>query len=138
MNGRAEITMEEVVFVLLNLVFFSMLFLFVYNLSTGAFVLDKLYAKELALIVNSANPGTQIKLDVSDAYILAEENKIPAESIFNFDDDHVLIKLSDSRVFSYPYFNDISIEKEFVYEGFEDEVNGNDKVFLVLNFGDEE
>src|SRR3989344_5905796 len=96
MNKRGNVPLEEVIFVLVNLVFFSMLFFFVYNTSHSIFLTERLYAKEIALSIDSAKPGTQINIDINDA--------------FYFKDNLVSVKVSQGEGYSYYYFTDYNID----------------------------
>ena len=90
MNKRGNVPLEEVIFVLVNLVFFSMLFFFVYNTSHSIFLTERLYAKEIALSIDSAKPGTQINIDISDLYKVASKNNFDINNAFYFKDNKII------------------------------------------------
>jgi len=76
MNKRGdEIVMEQAIFIILNLIFFLTLLYFVYNSSSGSFVNEQYYAKQIALMIDEAKPGTVISIDVTDGYNLVKKNK---------------------------------------------------------------
>ena len=110
MNKRGNVPLEEVIFVLVNLVFFSMLFFFVYNTSHSIFLTERLYAKEIALSIDSAKPGTQINIDISDLYKVASKNNFDINNAFYFKDNLVSVKVSQGEGYSYYYFTDYNID----------------------------
>ena len=110
MNKRGNVPLEEVIFVLVNLVFFSMLFIFVYNTSHSVFLTERLYAKEIALSIDSAKPGTQINIDISDLYKVASKNNFDINNAFYFKDNLVSVKVSQGEGYSYYYFADYNID----------------------------
>ncbi|OIO40961.1 hypothetical protein AUJ62_03545 [Candidatus Pacearchaeota archaeon CG1_02_32_21] len=110
LNKKGNIPLEEVIFVLLNIMFFSMLFVFVYNTSHGVFLSEKLYAKKIALAIDSAKPGTQISVDISELYGIAQENEFDISDSFYFKDNQVNVKLSKEDGYSYNYFTNYQVE----------------------------
>jgi hypothetical protein len=110
LNKKGNIPLEEVIFVLLNIMFFSMLFIFVYNTSHGVFLSEKLYAKKIALAIDSAKPGTQISIDISELYEIAQENEFDISDSFYFKDNQVSVKLSKEDGYSYNYFTNYQVE----------------------------
>ena len=110
LNKKGNIPLKEVIFVLLNIMFFSMLFVFVYNTSHGVFLSEKLYAKKIALAIDSAKPGTQISVDISELYGIAQENEFDISDSFYFKDNQVNVKLSKEDGYSYNYFTNYQVE----------------------------
>jgi len=112
MNKKGGIiVLEEVVFIVLNLVFFGIFLLFVINASSNAFVLEQFYAKQIALLIDASRPGTIVSLDISDAYNLAEKNDIGPDRMVSTQDGHVIVQLSNSRAYKFPFFSDVVVEK---------------------------
>jgi len=64
---KANILTENIIFIILNLLFLSILILFVFSKSGGAAVLEEKYSKQIALILDSAKPGMTIRLNMDDA-----------------------------------------------------------------------
>ncbi|MEA3329163.1 MAG: hypothetical protein U9Q06_00275 [Nanoarchaeota archaeon] len=122
-NKKADMPLEEVTFIILNLVFFGILIFFVVNGSSGAFVMEQFYAKQIGTVLNGARPGTVIKIDVSDACELAEKNNVQLENVF-WSDNYFHVKLSGSKNYRFPLFNDVDVDESL-------EIN-NGKVNLVL------
>lgn len=111
MDKRAEHNLlEELVFVALNIVFFAMMLIFISRVGAGAFVTEQFYAKQIALLVDTAKPGTIIFLDVTDAYKLAEKNNFNKNSIVKVNGNKIIVKLSNFREYSFDFFNNVDIE----------------------------
>ena len=121
--------LEEIVFIVLNVVFFGIFFLFVVNSSSGAFVLEQLYAKQIALLIDNSEPGTIIKVDISDAYEIAKENNVPKEQMFRFDKNLISVRL-DSDAYRFGFFRDLSVITGVESDG--------DKTLLVMDIKDGE
>jgi len=112
MNKKAEeVLFEQIIFIVLNVVFFLILLAFVFNSASGAFVTEQFYAKQIALLIDAAEPGTMISLEITDAYNIAKNNNLDAQNIINIKDNNVIVKLSSSRIYAFKFFNDVNIEK---------------------------
>ena len=130
MNKKGGIiVLEEVIFILLNLMFFAIFLFFVINSSSGAFVLEQFYAKQIALLIDTSKPGTIISLDITDAYNLAEKNNVDSNKIVSTQDGHVIVQLSRSRTYKFPFFSDVIVEKP-VYS------IGDGRIFLNLQISE--
>ena len=68
MKKRGQILAENVIFIVLNLIFLAILVLFIYSKSGSEAILEEKYAKQIALIIDSAKPGMNISLNMEDAY----------------------------------------------------------------------
>lgn len=131
MENNTEDLTEQIIFILLNLVFFAMLIYFVINSSSGAFVSEQFYAKRIGLLIDSAKPGTAISLDVTDAYNIAKKNELNVNSVFRIDKDKIIVQLSSSRVYAYQFFNNVDVEiPESAYSSYQ--LNGEKKMMLNL------
>ncbi|MBS3071023.1 hypothetical protein J4407_01845 [Candidatus Pacearchaeota archaeon] len=106
MEKKGQILAENIIFIVLNLIFISMLMLFVFSKAGGEAVLEEKYSKQIALIVDSAKPGMQIFLDMEDAIKKAEGNGINGEIVF-IEGNLVTVKLRDKGQYSYSFFNDV-------------------------------
>tara|TARA_Y100000310_G_scaffold138173_1_gene137066 strand:- start:1854 stop:2336 length:483 start_codon:yes stop_codon:yes gene_type:complete len=70
-----EILHGAIIFIILNIVFFASLFIFVGVKSTGSGTYEQIYAKQIALLIDQAKPGTEIDIDISRLYTIADKNK---------------------------------------------------------------
>jgi len=109
MKKRGTILVENVIFIVLNLVFLSILILFINMQGSGAVLLEQSYAKNIALLIDSAQPVTDLKLNMRDAFALAEKNGINPEDIVKIDENVVIVKLSSQGGYKYSFFNDVDV-----------------------------
>jgi hypothetical protein len=107
MKKRGTILIENIIFIVLNLIFLTILVLFLARQGEGAIVLEENYAKEIAMIVNSAKPIMTLRLDMEDAKELAEENGIDFKNIVKINGNIVTVKLSKDSGYSYSFFNNV-------------------------------
>lgn len=108
------ITFETTIFLVLNLVFILLLLMFVYGAGRGAFVYERVYAKQIALILNNAEPGMVISLDMEKVVEIAEKNRKEKDKIFEIDRERneVKVSLSSRGGHSFQYFSDYDISGE--------------------------
>jgi hypothetical protein len=107
-KNKNGVVMGAVLFILLNIMFFSMALLFVRDRTGGDEVKEKILAKEIALFINSAEPETLILFDIQEYRDIASENRIPDERMIKIEDGKVIVALKGTE-FSYPYFSDYKI-----------------------------
>lgn len=107
MNKKGVILMENVIFIVLNLLFISILALFIYKQGNGAVVLEQSYAKNIALLIDSAKPVSELRLDMEDAMDLAEKNGVNREEIVKIEGNIVIVKLNKDSGYQYSFFNDV-------------------------------
>ncbi len=110
MNKRGELLVENIIFIVLNLVFLTILLLFVLKQGSGAIVLEQSYAKHIAMLIDAGQPEIVIKLDMKSARKLAEKNGLDftaENNVVKVGDGLVTIRLSEKGGYSYSYFNDV-------------------------------
>ncbi len=107
----ASPVIENIIFIVLNIMFFSMMIIFVARAASSAAVLEQAYAKEAALIIDSAKPGMSILVYMEDALKVAKKNGVKAEDIVRIDraESRVAVKLSKRGAFSYKFFSDADV-----------------------------
>ena len=106
-KGSSNILLENIIFLVLNLLFFSMIILFLLKQGSGAIVLEQSYAKNIALLIDSGKPAMEMKLNMEDAFNLAEENGISRDYIVKIDGNIVTVKLSSDGGYQYSFFNNV-------------------------------
>src|SRR3989344_5603718 len=74
-SERGEILVENVLFIILNIIFISILILFLFKQSSGAGLLEQTYSKQIALMIDSAKPAMEIKLKM-DNKIMIKNKKV--------------------------------------------------------------
>lgn len=120
--------MENVIFIILNVLFLAILILFLLRQGQGAVILEQSYAKQIALLIDSAKPGMTLVLDMSKAKDLLEKNGLDFENIIIKTDNIITVKLSESGGYSYSYFNDVDFN---YYVDDSDPENINSYVFVI-------
>jgi len=112
-NKRGEfvdiIGLKETIFLVLNIVFFVIMFGFVYSSGTRAFVYEESYAKQIALLIDNAKPGMNILINFDKGIEIGKKNAIV--NMFKIGEGKVEVKFSD-KGYSYNYFSDYNIEFE--------------------------
>src|SRR3989338_4202966 len=106
MEKRGNILTENVIFILLTLIFFAVLITFIFSRTSGAAILEEELAKQVALIVDSAKPGMVIKINVEDAIQEAKKEKY-SQNIITINGNLVTIKFREHGGYSYSFFNDV-------------------------------
>lgn len=103
-----------VFFLILNLAFFSILFVFVSDSSSNEIIYEEAYAKEIALILDKSDNGMRFSLDFKDGLEVARKNNYIGE-IVSIDEDRnlVYVKLSDSSGYGYKFFSDNGVNYGF-------------------------
>jgi len=108
-DTRGTILIENVIFIVLNILFLVILILFLYRQGNGAVVLEQSYAKNIALLIDSGKPITEMKLNMDDAFTLAQKNGVKPEDIVKINGNIVTVKLSDKGGYQYSFFNNVEV-----------------------------
>lgn len=119
---RGELLVQNIIFIILNIMFLSILVLFLIKQSSGAVFLEDSYSKQIALMVDAAKPGTKMYFNMDKALKVAEDNGIDFKEVVSKDKNFVRVKLSDKSGKEYSFFNDVEInffpqEEEGEYTG---------------------
>jgi hypothetical protein len=114
MNRKAgsNLLLGNVVFIVIVLVFLFGMGWYVSDQRSGASFWSDFYAKEISRVINSAESGDEVRLDVQSLMEIARENEVESLSeIFQFDNlgNRVCVSLSKARKSCYWYFNDVDI-----------------------------
>jgi len=119
----AEVGVETVIFIVLNLLFFTLLLVFAYRNVSGASVYEQAYAKQIALIIDEAKPEMTIFVSMEDGINLAKDNGVNADSIvkINKDTNEIIVGLYKTGGYSMKYFSDYDVYAKI------------DGIYLVLN-----
>jgi hypothetical protein len=106
-KGSSNILLENIIFLVLNLLFFSMIIIFLLKQGSGAIVIEQSYAKNIALLIDSGKPVMEMKLNMEDAFNLAEKNGVPRDNIVKINGNIVTVKLSNDGGYQYSFFNNV-------------------------------
>jgi len=128
---EGDIVMPEIIFIILNIIYFGLLIVFVVKSSTGAWIYEQAYAKQIALVLDQSKPGMTISMNFTKAIQIADKNKRKKENTFKIDSskNKVILTLSNSGGYSYNYFVDYDITYKF---------DGNNLVFNIKDKTPEE
>ena len=74
----------------------------------NAAVLEEKYAKEIALILDSAEPGMIISLNMEDAIKIANKENRNLNDVVSVENNVVTVQLREKGGYSYSFFNDIN------------------------------
>ena len=102
-----KILYAAVIFVILNLVFISVMFFFVARASSSVSFTEQAYARQVALLVDSAKPGTVIEMDIAELYVIASQKSVQPSITLNCDTNEVTVKLTSGRGYRFGYFSEI-------------------------------
>jgi hypothetical protein len=111
-NKRAvNVLTSTLLFIILNVIFFTIFFLEVAYAGTKVNIYEQTYSKQIALLIDSAKPGTVLDWDVSEAYNIANKNKADLAQIIQIDNENqrVLVKLGGGKGYSFNFFTDAKI-----------------------------
>jgi len=108
-NRRGTILLENIIFIILNLVFLTILILFLFRQGSGAIVLEQSYAKNIALLIDEGKPITEMKLNMEDAMNLAEKNRVAREEIVKINGNVVTVKVTEKGGYQYSFFNSVDV-----------------------------
>jgi hypothetical protein len=109
MKKRGTILVENIVFIILNLIFLSVLILFLMKQGSGSIVLEQSYSKQIAILADSAKPVMLIKMDMEKGKKLAEKNGIDFNDVVKIEGNVVMVKLDKSGGYSYSFFNNVDV-----------------------------
>jgi len=112
-KGGTEV-LETTIFIILNVVFVALLLIFVYNSKNGAIVYEDIYAKQIALIIDNAEPGMVIGINMETLLEKAEKNGISKEKTVSIKGNEVIVSLSENGGRGFSFFSDYDVEVNFV------------------------
>jgi len=102
---------NTIVFLLLNVVFFGIMFGFVARAGSGATVTEQVYAKQIALIIDQAKPGTILNINIEEIYELADENKFSRQKVIEIDNENnkVHVRIAEGKGYFYNFFSSADV-----------------------------
>ncbi|MFB6246554.1 MAG: hypothetical protein ABEI74_03120 [Candidatus Pacearchaeota archaeon] len=129
-DRKAGVLIQNVIFIVLNLIFISMLMMFLWQQSGSEALIEETYSKKIALTVDSAKPVMEIKINMQDALETSRENGFDFSKVVNVQGNTVSVKLSEKGGHEYNFFNDVSVNA-YPERGEENEYTGN--YIIVIN-----
>lgn len=120
----ASLLVENIIFIVLNLLFLTILVLFIAQQGEGLIVLEQSYAKQIALVIDSARSGMIVTLDFKKGAEKLEEGNLFAngETIKDYikiNGNIVTVKLDKNpnrEGYSYSFFNQKEV-KDYYLDG---------------------
>ena len=112
-NKKGDVALINVImFLVLNLVFVSVMFVFVDYAGSRALIYEQSYAKQIALIIDNAKPEMVVLLDVERAIKFAKENNQELKNVFRLDNEKnkITVHLTKQGGYGYIYFSDYDVE----------------------------
>jgi len=111
-EGGEDFFLDNVVFLILLVIFFVGMLYFIFQQQEGAGVWEDYYVKEIVKVIDFSDAGDKACMDVHKATEIAKKNNVASFSeIFRIDNttNEVCVKLSRGRKTCFNYFNDIDI-----------------------------
>ena len=127
---RGTFLAENIIFIVLNLAFLIILMLSLFKQGSGAILLEQSYAKQIALLINSAPAGTEIQINMQEGFELADKNKVNRADVVNIYGNIVKVKLSEKGGYEYSFFNDVDVS-EFPGNIYDDSIKNLH--FIIVN-----
>ncbi len=112
-NKKGNILTENIIFIILNLVFLSILIIFLFSKMSTAAIIEEKYAKQIALILDSAEQRMTIHLNMEDAIKIAKKENRDLNNIISIQDNVVKVQLREKGGYSYSFFNDLVHDVDF-------------------------
>lgn len=109
----SSLLMENIMYLIILIFFVSLIMGFLWTRSNSAALWEDFYAKELARVLNSAEAGDSLRLDVHKGTAIAKRNGIDVQEVnnmflFNAKDKEICVTLSKGGGRCYPYFNNVA------------------------------
>lgn len=109
-KGDTTLLLQNIIYIVLNLLFFAIIIGFLVQKSSGAALLEQTYSKKVALLLDQAKPGMIIKLNLEQGMKIASQDKINPLDILVIEDNFVKVMLSKGGGQEYHFFNDINVK----------------------------
>ena len=108
-----KILMENVIFIILNVLFLMILILFLARQGQGAHLLEQSYAKQIALLIDSAEPQPSevIKLNFDKGFEIIEEDNLNINETIVIDKEKnmIIVSLGKGSGTGVRFFSDYEI-----------------------------
>lgn len=120
--GKRGILRENIVFLILQVAFLSLMLLGVLLIGTGTSTYESIYARQIALAIDEAKPNTNIDIDISKLYEVAEKNKFTGKIIEIDETNHqVIVQLMTGVGHKFGYFSDYNLD--YGLDGLKEQLN---------------
>lgn len=106
-KGKENVMLSNIIFIVVNVLFLSMLMLGVSRMVDTSKVIEQSYAKQVGLMMNAAEGGTNIEIDASDLIDSAIKNNVRAGVTIDCEQNVVLVRASRSGTYRYRFYNEL-------------------------------
>jgi hypothetical protein len=89
--------------------FLAIMVAFLLKQSSGAVFLEETYSKQIALMIDSAKPGSVIKFNMEKAMKVSDREDFPFQDVVRKDGNRVIVQLSEKSGKEYSFFNDLEV-----------------------------
>ena len=104
------VTLENIVYTVFLVVFTAFGIALIVWPSGGNSAYEQIYAKQIALMIDKAEPGMEIEVDIYDIYVLAKKNKFNGKWVdINNEENSVKVMLDKGDGYEFSYFNDVDV-----------------------------
>ncbi|PIO05236.1 hypothetical protein COT47_05610 [Candidatus Woesearchaeota archaeon CG08_land_8_20_14_0_20_43_7] len=98
-----------IMFLILNVVFFSIMFIFVGSVGKTEGFIEKEYSRKISLMIDKSLPGTEVSIDISELYSYARNNNYAGNIVtMDYVNNKVIVKLKDGEGSSFYYFSKLN------------------------------
>jgi hypothetical protein len=108
-----EILSEEIVFIVVNLLFIVLIALFVYSRMSSVAQYEEVYAKQIALFLDVAKPGMELKITMDKNLEKAKKDLDISDlkNVVEINGNVVKVRLlQDSAGYTYSFFSKVDVE----------------------------
>ncbi len=104
-NKKAEdnLLIEQIIFWVLNLIFFTALLVFVFNAGSGTAIIEENSAKKIGLVIDNLKLGTKVTLDMPKLFDKAEKNFYTGP-IVEQKEDRIIVRAAEGEGHTFYYF----------------------------------
>ncbi len=101
----------NLIYIIAWLIIFTVVMISVTRMTNGEALWESFYAQQIAQVINSAEPGTNVTLDISPLVELAYKHVKPINKILTIDNvaNKVTVSATNDGSSSFYYFNDVDV-----------------------------
>jgi hypothetical protein len=104
-----ELITEQVIFIILNLVFFSALLFFIIRSGSSDAVYEETYAKKLALILDGMNENMEVNVSIETLVEGMEKNNVLNQIPVSVNNNLLNVKITKSGLgYNFHYFSKLT------------------------------
>ncbi|MBR9705549.1 hypothetical protein GOV14_00800 [Candidatus Pacearchaeota archaeon] len=108
---KKGVLMNEVIFIILTVVFFALLLFFVARVASGSSNYEKIYSRKIAYVIDFSKPGMNLSVDISKLFEHSDSNGIARGEIITIDNEKntVNVHIDKSKGRTYAFFSDYDV-----------------------------